>query len=74
MAAGLVEEHPAAAGPDDHGHLAAGRRDRVELGDGPAGRPTGQVVYVDPIEEFESDRVAHRLATGLHAGVAGRHT
>ena len=72
VAARLVEHHATAAGADDDGHLAGGRRAGTELGDRPVGGATGELLDVVAVEQLEPDGVAHRLTAGLHARVAGR--
>ena len=71
VAAGLVEQHAAAALADDHRHLAAGGGPGGQLGDGPLGGLAGQLLDVVAVEQLEADGVADAAPAGLHAGVAG---
>ena len=73
MPAGLVEQDAPAAWTNDHRHLTAGGRYSIQLGQGPLGRPAGQVSHVDSIEQLETHCVAHRFAAGLEARVAAGH-
>ena len=73
VAAGLVEQHAAAAGADDDRHGAGRRRAGRQLQQRALGGLAGDVVHVVGVEELEADRAAERLVAGLHAGVARRH-
>ena len=73
VAAGLVEQHPAAPGPDHHRHGARRRRPGGQLQQRPLGGLAGDVVDVVGVEQLEADRAAQRLVAGLHAGVARGH-
>ena len=70
VAAGLVEQHAAAAGADDHGHGAGRGGAGGQLEQRPVGGLAGDVVDVVAVEELEADGAAERLVAGLHAGVA----